>query len=97
MNCLFDSERKFMVTLHKGKDGNYILYEKGAPEKLLDKSGEFYHQGKTHNLTKEEREKLIKVYEKLTSAGLRVLGVATRQLKDLKWENKKRGKGLGSN
>ena len=91
----FDSERKFMVTLHKGKDGNYILYEKGAPEKLLDKSGEFYHQGKTHNLTKEEREKLIKVYEKLTSAGLRVLGVATRQLKDLKWENKKEEKDWG--
>ena len=42
----FSSEAKFMITIHKGKADNYILYEKGAPEKLLAKSAEFYHQGK---------------------------------------------------
>ncbi|MDD5290587.1 MAG: cation-translocating P-type ATPase [Patescibacteria group bacterium] len=82
----FDSEKKFMITLHKGKDGNYILCEKGAPEKLLEKSEGFYNRGERRKLTKEEKEKLTRVYEKLTSSGLRVLGVAMRQLKNLDWE-----------
>ncbi|MDD5032292.1 MAG: HAD-IC family P-type ATPase [Patescibacteria group bacterium] len=86
----FDSERKFMITLHKGREGNYILYEKGAPEKLLEKSEEFYHRGHLHKLTKEEREKLTRVYEKFTSSGLRVLGVAVRNLKDLDREAEKK-------
>ncbi|MDD5072035.1 MAG: HAD-IC family P-type ATPase, partial [Patescibacteria group bacterium] len=77
---------KFMITLHKGGEGNYILYEKGAPEKLLEKSEEFYHQGKPRRLAKEERKKLMRIYEKLTSSGLRVLGVAIRDLRDLKGE-----------
>ncbi|MFA4834242.1 MAG: HAD-IC family P-type ATPase [Patescibacteria group bacterium] len=88
----FSSERKFMITLHKGEDGNYILYEKGAPEKLLEKSEEFYHQGQLHKLTKEEKGKLTRVYEKLTSSGLRVLGVATRDLVDLDGEVNKEEK-----
>lgn len=74
-----------MITLHQDKAGNYILYEKGAPEKLLDKASEFYHQGKPHKLTKAEKEKLVRVYESLTAKGLRVIGVALRQLKDLAW------------
>jgi len=81
----FSSEAKFMITLHQDKAGNYILYEKGAPEKLLDKASEFYHQGKPHKLTKAEKEKLVRVYESLTAKGLRVIGVALRQLKDLAW------------
>jgi len=85
----FSSEAKFMITLHQNKAGNYILYEKGAPEKLLEKSKEFYHQGELHKLSKEEKEKLARVYEKLTSSGLRVLGVAIRHLKDLDGEAKK--------
>ncbi len=76
----FTSENKFMITLHKRKRGNYVLYEKGAPEKLLDKATKFYHQGKISKLSRQEREKLDKTYEQLTNKGLRVVAVARREI-----------------
>lgn len=75
----FNSEQKFMATIHKKKTGGYILYEKGAPEKLLDKSIKFYHKGKIYKITKNDKEKLNKTYENLTNKGLRVIGVAVRE------------------
>ena len=76
----FDSDNKFMISLHKRKDGKLILYEKGAPERLLGKSVNFYHHGKVYELTANERKKLNNNYNKLTSRGLRVIGVARRIL-----------------
>jgi Ca2+-transporting ATPase len=76
----FESENKFMISLHKRKNGEFILYEKGAPEKLLEKSTSFYHQGKVRELTTAEKKKLNENYFKLTNKGLRVIAVATRNL-----------------
>jgi Ca2+-transporting ATPase len=77
----FESERKFMITLHKRRQSkDYVVYEKGAPERLLDKSAKFYHQGKQVALDGKARTKLDKTYEKLTERGLRVIGVALREL-----------------
>lgn len=76
----FESENKFMISLHKDKKGGYILYEKGAPEKLLEKSAGFYHHGKIKQLTKTEKKKLNGNYLKLTGKGLRVIAVAVRTL-----------------
>jgi Ca2+-transporting ATPase len=81
----FESEAKFMITLHQKKEGSYILYEKGAPEKLLEKSKEFYHKGKISQIGDKEREKLKETYEGLTAKGLRVIGVAFREFKNLEW------------
>lgn len=74
----FSSETKYMATLYKRKDG-YVVYEKGAPEKLLEKSLYFYHKGKLTKITPEEKKILIKTYENLTSQGLRVIGAAVRE------------------
>ncbi|MFH0973096.1 MAG: HAD-IC family P-type ATPase [Patescibacteria group bacterium] len=89
----FSSESKFMATIHQTKAKNYVLYEKGAPEKLLDKAENFYHKGKLCKLTKNEKTKLTKIYEKLTNKGLRVIGVATRELhsKDMRFITGKTG------
>ncbi|MEA2065137.1 MAG: HAD-IC family P-type ATPase [Patescibacteria group bacterium] len=78
----FESDNKFMISLHKKKSG-YILYEKGAPEKLLKKSINFYHKGKIIKLTKQELKKLNKVYEKFTNKGLRVIAVASREIEKI--------------
>lgn len=75
----FDSDRKYMLSLHACKEGKYILYEKGAPERLLAKAGKFIHLGNVENLSAEEKCKLNLVYEKLTSRGLRVIGLAKRE------------------
>jgi len=74
----FSSEKKFMITLHSRRKGGYVMYEKGAPEKLLDKSSKFYHLGKIQKLTTAEKGKLERTYENLTNKGLRVIGVAMR-------------------
>ena len=84
----FDSEKKYMISLHekinapedKTNTIKYVLYEKGAPERLLEKSNKFFHKGKINLITKEEKIQLYKTYEKLTSKGLRVIGLAMRDL-----------------
>jgi len=77
----FDSEKKYMLSLHRrSEDNNYVLYEKGAPEMLLEKSAEFLHNGEKKKITEKEKRKLIAVSEKLTGRGLRVIGVALREI-----------------
>ncbi|MGC8981704.1 MAG: cation-translocating P-type ATPase [Minisyncoccia bacterium] len=67
----FDSIKKFSGAIYKEGDKN-ILYLIGAPEKILDIS----------NL--EEKEKWLKEFENLAKEGLRVVGVATKELEDIK-------------
>lgn len=76
----FDNENKFMISLHKKRDGSFILYEKGAPEKLLDKSTSFCHLGKIYKMSDRERKKINMSLKDFTTRGLRVIGVATRDL-----------------
>lgn len=82
----FSSDIKFMATLHKWRKNKFVLYEKGAPEILLDKSAEFYHQGKKTKLSINHRVKLDNTYEALTKKGLRVIGVAIKEFNSLKWK-----------
>jgi len=86
----FDSNNKFMISLHKKRD-RFVLYEKGAPERLLDKSVMFYHKGKARKITAAERKKLNNNYNKLTNQGLRVIGVAIRHVKNIPGLSAKRG------
>ena len=77
----FDSEYKFMATLYKmneGKDNNYIIYAKGAPEKILEFSSFVDVDGKKIPLSDEKKKQIKKQYEKLTSSGLRVLAVSCK-------------------
>jgi len=80
----FDSDLKYTISLHQKKKGS-ILYEKGAPEKILLKSNYFYHQGKKQKLSDSERKKLKLNYESLTKKGLRLIAVAYRDLDNFKW------------
>jgi len=77
----FKSEKKFMLSLHQKENKDYILYEKGAPEKLLEKSVQYYHHGKIKKLNQKEKNTLIKTNENLTKRGLRVIGLAVRDIK----------------
>ncbi|MBL7058742.1 HAD-IC family P-type ATPase [Patescibacteria group bacterium] len=83
----FDSANKYMITIHKQKDG-FVLYEKGAAEKLLAKSIFFYDQGKRKKINKLHLLKLNNLYTDLTSRGLRVIGIATKELKSNDVEKK---------
>jgi P-type Ca2+ transporter type 2C len=71
----FDSERKYMATLHSQKEHQHI-FVKGAPEKVFDFCDRVMIKGKKEKMTKQHLAYLNREYEKLTSKGLRLLGFA---------------------
>ncbi|MEI7620649.1 MAG: HAD-IC family P-type ATPase [Candidatus Falkowbacteria bacterium] len=81
----FNSDNKFMITLHNLANNGYIIYEKGAPEKLLAKSSFIYINNEVVAIDKKEKDLLLKKYEEFTAQGLRVIGVAYREMTELPW------------
>ena len=76
----FDSEYKFMATLHKQNKGSAV-YAKGAPEKILSLSSYVDVEGTKVKLSNDKKDKILKQHQLLTAQGLRVLAVAY-QLED---------------
>src|SRR5262244_198766 len=70
----FESEHKFMATLHKAADGTEILLVKGAPEVILEHCDRQQTvDGQNVPLT---REHFLEASDKLAGQGERVLGLA---------------------
>jgi calcium-translocating P-type ATPase len=70
----FESEHKFMATLHKAGDGKQIMLVKGAPEVIFDHCDrQQFADGKHAPL---DRERFQKISDKLAGQGERVLGLA---------------------
>jgi magnesium-transporting ATPase (P-type) len=70
----FESEHKFMATLHKAADGTEILLVKGAPEVILEHCDRQQTVGGQNvPLT---REHFLEASDKLAGQGERVLGLA---------------------
>jgi Ca2+-transporting ATPase len=75
----FSSERKRMTTIHK-IDGKRVAYVKGAPEIIVERCSYVYDKGKIKKLSKEEKQKILRINEQMASEALRVLGMAYREL-----------------
>ncbi|KAI1302122.1 Sodium/potassium-transporting ATPase subunit alpha-B [Halotydeus destructor] len=64
---LYNSTNKFHVTIHEAEDPNdgYLLCIKGAPERILERSGSIYLNGKdvSHKL-RERRLRAMKIWVK---------------------------------
>jgi magnesium-transporting ATPase (P-type) len=70
----FESEHRFMATLHKGADGKQILLVKGAPEVILDHCDrQLIASGESAPFN---REHFMQASDKLAGQGERVLGLA---------------------
>ena len=70
----FESEHKFMATLHKNADGKRVILVKGAPEVILENC---LHQAtKGGTPVPIDREYFIKASDNLAAQGERVLGLA---------------------
>lgn len=78
----FDSTRKLMSTVHRGADGEWLAYVKGAPQELLTRCTGIYWQGGPQALTARLRAAVTTAHDDLASQGLRVLAVASRTLPD---------------
>jgi len=70
----FNSDRKFMVTSHANGHGA-LLIVKGAPEILLRHVTTIEKNRKVHPITMEQKHALQHQYQKLSSEGLRILGI----------------------
>jgi magnesium-transporting ATPase (P-type) len=70
----FESEHKFMATLHKGSDGTECLLVKGAPEVILEHCDRQETRGGTG--TPLDRARFAQAGDKLAAQGERVLALA---------------------
>ncbi len=82
----FESRRKLMSTLHRGKRRT-IVYTKGAPNEIFARSTAVRIAGKDVPLDDTLRATLSSSKDQLARSGLRVLGVAMRELRhdELAW------------
>ena len=72
----FDSERKCMTTFHRQPDGSYISFTKGAIDSLIDRSSAMFISGEMEAMDEAE---ILGVNERMSTHGLRVLGIAMRK------------------
>ncbi len=76
----FSSDLKFRASLVKFPSGKKELYSVGAFETLLKKSSYYLNIGKKINLDDKTREFFLKNAEAMAKKGMRVLGLAYRDL-----------------
>jgi len=68
----FESERRYMATLHQGKNEN-VIYVKGSPERILKMSNSQLINGNVQSL---EIGEITNVADKMAENALRVIGFA---------------------
>lgn len=71
----FQSERRYMATLHP-RDGGKQAYVKGAPERLLEMSGAILYDGAAVPLTAERRRAVLEAVDTMAREAMRVIAVA---------------------
>jgi len=69
---LFDSNKKYMITLRRLNDKNNIIYIKGAPEIILNFSNKLSEKKR---LGKTQKEKILKQIEALSNKELRMIAL----------------------
>jgi len=72
----FDSKKKFMATLNSWTKKQNTVYLKGAPEKIISMCSRYQDGKSVKNITEKKRAELLKIYEKMSSKGLRVIAGA---------------------
>ncbi|WP_286158525.1 cation-transporting P-type ATPase [Streptomyces sp. CB03911] len=75
----FDPRIKLMTTADF-EDGTVVLHTKGAPEEVLAHADRLLDRGSQRPLTSDDRTEVVRAVGHLAARGLRVLGVARRQL-----------------
>ena len=73
----FESEHRFMATLHQDPAGNSLIYVKGAPEEVLAMCSDQRSQGKDHLIQQDFWH--AKVHE-ASATGQRMLAMASRAI-----------------
>lgn len=77
----FDSDRKLMSTEHN-MDSKKILFTKGAPDVVLERSKYILENGNVREINDEDRKRISDANASFASSALRVLGFAYKELED---------------
>ena len=80
---VFDYKLKYHATLHQDEKINFMSVV-GAPEEILKLSSKIWGLKKSSKLSSSEKNKLQKIFLKMSAKGLRVLAVAKKDLKGIK-------------
>ena len=78
----FDSERKMMSTMHK-KNGENIIYCKGALDNIISNTTEILDNGKVRKITKKDIEEIYKANEDFSKKALRVLALCYKKANEI--------------
>jgi magnesium-transporting ATPase (P-type) len=81
----FESEHRFMATLHHSHSGDAFIYLKGAPEQLLEVCS---HQNTVNGEQPIDREYWLSRIEEMAQQGQRVLAIAVKPVNSEKVELK---------
>src|SRR5680860_418592 len=84
----FNSERKFMATLNKTVSDGYQIYVKGSPEEIISRSRYVLFEGKKKKMEEGDLKFLKKSQDDLSKKGLRIIGVALKDVSDEKISEK---------
>jgi Ca2+-transporting ATPase len=76
----FESKRRMMTSIHKGPDGSFTAYTKGACRELLDRCTQIYCDNQPVPLTSEMRQTILRQMDEFALQGYRVLAMANRRL-----------------
>ncbi|MFJ3235282.1 cation-translocating P-type ATPase [Streptomyces sp. NPDC086787] len=76
----FDPGRKLMSTVHRGDDGSFFAYVKGAPVELLARCDAIDRSGTRTPMSDAARTQVAAAADGMAAQGLRVLAVARRRL-----------------
>ncbi len=74
----FDSKRKMMTTVHRGKEG-FVAYTKGAPEVVLARCSKILINGRIHAMTDQYKRQVRQAVDDFSAQALRVLAVAVKR------------------
>jgi Ca2+-transporting ATPase len=75
----FNPDLRMMATLHL-KDGGYLWAIKGAPEAIIERSRELLASGGPEQFDEEHKRRWEEANDRLAGAGLRVLGLARKNV-----------------
>jgi len=79
----FDYKLRMRASLRRSNDKTFLTVT-GAPENVLDISNKVWRNGRSCSLSADEKQKLEKIFEKMSEEGLRVvaLGINNKPLKN---------------
>ncbi len=75
----FESKRRMAASLHSTEGGSKKMYISGAPEFLLQCANFVYTDGKTRDMTDEDRSLLSRIQQQKSSEGMRLIAVGYKE------------------